>query len=132
GSRLIYRNPGFNSYGFLNARTAFLEAHPAYTTRVLAAYERARQWILANPEEAAQILADEAKLSLEVARLELFERTALDISPVPGQEQAAVLRAIIPIFVAEGQVKPGADVEAALNSLFAPQFIAEVANVAQQ
>lgn len=132
GSRLIYRNPGFNSYGFLNARTEFLEAHPEYTTRVLAAYERARLWILENPEEAAQILADEAKLSLEVARQELFERTALDIDPVPGQEQAEVLRAIIPIFVAEGQVKPGTDVEAALSSLFAPQFIAAVAEVAQQ
>lgn len=132
GSKLIYRNPAFNSYGFLNARTEFLEAYPEYTTRVLAAYERARQWILDNPEEAAQILADEAKLSLDVARLELFERTALDIDPVPGQAQADVLKAIIPIFVAEGQVKPGTDVDAALNSLFAPQFITEVAGVAQQ
>jgi sulfonate transport system substrate-binding protein len=126
GSKLIYRNPDFNSWGVLNARTAFLEAYPEYTKRVLAAYERARRWILDNPDEAAQILADEAKLSLPVAQKELAERTNLDISPVPGPAQAAVLEAVIPIFTAEGQVKPGTDVAAALKSLFAPQYIESV------
>jgi len=126
GSRLLYRNIDFNSYGFLNARTAFLSAHPAYARRVLEAYERARRWIIDNPDEAAQILADEAKLSLPVARHELAQRTVLEISPVPGPAQADVLRAIIPIFVAENQVKPGTDVEAALNSLFAPEYIESV------
>jgi sulfonate transport system substrate-binding protein len=126
GSRLLYRNPDFNSWGFLNARTAFTSAYPAYTERVLAAYERARLWILENPEEAAAILAEEAKLSLDVARLELSERMALDISPVPGPAQAAVLKEIIPIFVAENQVKPGTDVEAILAGLFAPQYIERV------
>jgi sulfonate transport system substrate-binding protein len=126
GSKLIYRNPSFNSYGFLNARSEFLSAYPDYTRRVLAAYERARLWIIANPEEAAQILADEAKLSLDIARLELFERTALNINPVPGAEQSAVLTEIIPIFVAENQVKPGTDVAAALSALFDPQYIESV------
>jgi sulfonate transport system substrate-binding protein len=126
GSRLLYRNIDFNSYGFLNARTEFLSAHPNYARLVLEAYERARLWIIENPEEAAQILADEAKLSLPVARQELFERTVLDMSPVPGAEQADVLRAIIPIFIAENQVKPGTDVEAALESLFAPEYIQSV------
>lgn len=127
GSRLLYQNIDFNSYGFLNARTAFIEQHPAQVERVLAAYERARLWILANPDEAAQILADEAKLSLPVAKRELADRTVLTGSPVPGETQAAVLREIIPIFVAEQQVKAGTDVEAALNELFAPQFIQKLA-----
>jgi sulfonate transport system substrate-binding protein len=126
GSKLIYRNIDFNSYGFLNARSAFLSAHPTYARLVLEAYERARRWILENPEEAAQILADEAKLSLPVARQELFERTVLDMSPVPGAEQAEVLKAIIPIFIAENQVKPGTDVEAVLEELFAPEYIQSV------
>jgi sulfonate transport system substrate-binding protein len=127
GSKLIYRNIDFNSYGFLNARSAFIQAHPTYVGRVLTAYERARQWILDNPDEAAQILADEAKLSLPVAKLELAERTVLTTSPIPGEEQAAVLREIIPIFVDENQVKAGTDVEAALKSLFAPQFMQNLA-----
>ena len=51
---------------------------------MLTQYERARQWIQENPDEAAQILADEAKLSLDVAKKELVERTVLDHQPDPG------------------------------------------------
>ena len=126
GSKLIYRNIDFNTYGFLNARAAFVEAYPEQTRRVLAAYERAREWILAHPDDAAQILADEASLSLDVAKRELVERTVLTTSPVPGEEHATVLRRLIPIFTGENQVKPGTDVEAALKALFAPQFIQSV------
>ncbi|MDP9368945.1 MAG: aliphatic sulfonate ABC transporter substrate-binding protein [Chloroflexota bacterium] len=126
GSRLLYRNIDFNSYGFLNARTDFLEKYPAETQRILAAYERARQWILEHPDEAAQILAEEASLSIDVAKRELVERTVLTTSPIPGEEQAAVLREIIPIFEAENQLSPGADANAALAELFAPQFIQAV------
>jgi sulfonate transport system substrate-binding protein len=126
GSTLLYRNIDFNSYGFLNARQDFLEKYPDYVTRVLVQYERARQWILDNPDEAAQILADEAKLSLEVAKKELFERTVLTESPIPGETQTAVLKEIIPIFVAENQLQPGADAEKALAELFAPQFITAI------
>ena len=124
GSKLLYRNIDFNTYGFLNARTDFLDNYPDYVTRVLAQYERARQWILEHPDEAAQILADEAKLSLDVAKRELFERTVLTTSPGPGPEHAAVLERIIPIFVSENQLQPGADANAALAELLAPQFIA--------
>lgn len=127
GSKLIYRNIDFNSYGFLNAREAFLKEHPDYVARVLKQYERARTWILENPDEAAQILADEAKLSLEVAKKELVERTVLTGSTTPGDEHAAVLRAIIPIFQAENQVKPEVDVEAELKALLAPQFAQQLA-----
>lgn len=127
GSRLLYRNIDFNSYGFLNARTEFISAYPQHTELVLAQYERARQWILDNKEEAAQILADEAKLSLEVAKQELFERTVLDESPIPGEAQHAALTAIIPIFTAENQVKEGTDVAAVLDKLFNTKFIEAVA-----
>lgn len=127
GSKLIYRNIDFNSYGFLNVRSAFVQQYPSYVTRVLQQYERARQWILANPDQAAQILADEAKLSLPVAKRELVDRTVLTESPVPGDKQTAVLKEIIPVFVAENQVKAGTDVDAALKGLLAPQFIQPLA-----
>jgi sulfonate transport system substrate-binding protein len=126
GSRLLYRNIDFNSYGFLNVRSDFLKDHPAETERVLTQYERARKWIQDNPDEAAQILADEAKLSLDVAQRELVERTVLTNDPVPGAEHVAVLEAIIPIFTAENQVKPGTDVEKALTELLAPASIEAV------
>lgn len=132
GSRLIYRNIDFNSYGFLNARTEFLEQHGDYVEIVLAQYERARQWILDNPDEAAQILADEAKLSLEVAKLELVDRTVLTESAVPGEAHHAALTAIIPIFTAESQVKEGVDVAAVLDELFNTTFIDKVLSQAGQ
>jgi len=126
GSRLIFRNIDFNTWGFLNAREEFLEKYPTYVTRILAQYERARQWILENPEEAAQILAEEADLSLEVAQRELFERTVLDINPIPGDEQKEVLTRIIPIFEAENQLSPGADAAKSLDELIDPQFISQI------
>jgi sulfonate transport system substrate-binding protein len=126
GSKLLYRNIDFNTYGFLNANEEFVTQFPELTSTVLQAYERARLWILENPEEAAQILAEEAKISSEVAQRELFERTVLDMDPVPGETHAEVLRAVIPIFVAENQVKPGTDVEAVLTELLAPETAASV------
>ena len=122
GSKLIYRNIDFNTYGFLNARSEFVAQYPQYTERVIAAYERARTWILENPDEAAQILAEEAGISLEVAERELFERTVLDIYPVPGEEHAEVLRAVAPILVDEDQVRPDTDVEAVIGELLAPEI----------
>ncbi|HKG34072.1 MAG TPA: ABC transporter substrate-binding protein, partial [Gemmatimonadales bacterium] len=126
GSKLLYRNIDFNTYGFLNANEEFITQYPDLTTTVLEAYERARTWILENPDEAAQILAEEAKISVEVAERELFERTVLDMDPVPGETHAEVLRAVIPIFVAENQVRPGTDVEAVLAELLAPESAASV------
>ena len=126
GSRLLYRNIDFNSYGFLNVCTEFITAYPQYTELVLQQYERARQWILDNPDDAAQILADEAKLSIDVAKRELIDRTVLTESPVPGEAQHTALTAIIPIFTAENQVKEGTDVAAVLDQLFNTKFIEAV------
>ncbi|MGI9252210.1 MAG: aliphatic sulfonates ABC transporter substrate-binding protein, partial [Thermomicrobiales bacterium] len=109
-----------------NGREAFLSQYPEVTEKVLAAYEQARQWIEANPEGAAQVLSDESKLPLEVATKVLTERTAVDIDPVPGAALTETLEAVIPIFVDEAQVKPGTDVQASLDTLFAPQFIEAV------
>jgi len=126
GSKLIYRNIDFNTYGFLNARIEFIEQYPAYVERVLTQYERARAWIQENPDEAATILSEEASLSIEVANKELDERTNLDIDVVPGEAQRAALEPVIPILESENQLQPGADVNAALDNLFAPQFATAV------
>ncbi|MDF3042295.1 MAG: aliphatic sulfonates family transporter, periplasmic ligand-binding protein, partial [Thermomicrobiales bacterium] len=126
GSTLLYRNIDFNTYGFLNANEEFIAQYPELTATVLEQYERARAWILENPDEAAQILAEEAKIAIEVAERELFERTVLDLDPVPGETQAEVLRGIIPIMIADNQVRPGTDVGAVLAELFAPEIAASV------
>lgn len=126
GSRLIYRNIDFNTWGALNAQASFLDEYPDLVTLVLVQYERARHWILENPKETAQILSEEASLSMEVAEKELVERTNLEIDPTPGETQAAVIERIIPILEAENQFIPGTDPEESLATLYRPEFIASI------
>lgn len=126
GSKLFYRNIDFNTWGFLNVRESFLNDHPGVVTRVLEQYERARAWILENPEGASAILAREAELTDEVAAVVLQQRTNLEIDPVPGDVQRAVLEVVIPIFEAEDQLQPGSDVQEALDTLFATDLISSI------
>ncbi|MFC8304300.1 aliphatic sulfonate ABC transporter substrate-binding protein [Specibacter sp. NPDC057265] len=117
GATLFYRNLDFNTYGFLNATESFLQNQPELAQTVVDAYEKARVWAAANPEETAQILADAAGLKPEVATTVILERSNLDVSGIPGDKQRAVLTKIGPTFVELGDVKSQADVDAALESL---------------
>jgi sulfonate transport system substrate-binding protein len=121
GARLLYRNVSFNTYGFLNVREEFLAKSPNEVRRVLAGYERARLWILANTTEAAKILADEAKVSLHVALLQLKLRTDLS-NPQPSSEHVKALQAAAPILLDEGLVKPGTDLPRVVSGLVDTQF----------
>lgn len=121
GSKLIYRNVAFNTYGFLNVREDFLARQPEAVKRVIASYERARKWIVANPAEAARILSDEAKVSLEVALLQIKLRTDLS-NPQPGSEHVKALQAASPILIDEALVKPGTDLNKVVTDLVDTQF----------
>ncbi|WP_460902810.1 aliphatic sulfonate ABC transporter substrate-binding protein [Paraburkholderia jirisanensis] len=115
GARLLYRNVDFNTWGFLNAREDFIKQYPDTLARVLKVYEKARQWIAAHPDEAAQILADDSKVSLAVAKLQLSRS---DFSkPQPGAQQIAALKAAAPILVQEQLVKPGTDLNHVIDAL---------------
>ena len=118
GTRLLYRNIDFNTFGTLNVREEFLTKYPQYVSRVLAQYERARLWIIANPDEAAQILADAGKIDLAVAKKQLTERTVLDKDAgAPGDKLKAALEAVVPILKDEKLVKADADPAGALAAL---------------
>jgi len=117
GSKLIYRNKDFNTYGFLNSREEFLKKYPETTKRVIELYERAKKWIQDNPDQAAQVLADDAQITLDVARRELFERMNFKTSGIPGEAHVAVLKAVIPIINAEQLANPGANVDKAVTDL---------------
>jgi sulfonate transport system substrate-binding protein len=129
GSRLIYRNVGFNTYGFLNVRQDFIEQQPTALKRVIAGYERARRWILANPSEAARILADAARVNLEVALLQLKLRTDLT-NPQPSIEHVKALQAAAPILLDEQLVRPGTDVDGVIRNLVDTQFARGLAGAA--
>lgn len=117
GTRVIYQNPDFNTWGVLSVDERFLEAQPDLVGTVLATYERARQWILDNPEEAVEILAREASLDPADAETVLLERTRVDVSLVPGQTQRAVFEVILPVLVSEAGVRSAEDGEQALEEL---------------
>jgi sulfonate transport system substrate-binding protein len=125
GSRLIYRNVNFNTYGFLNVREEFLARHPETVQRVIAAYERARQWTVANPAEAAKILAEEAKVPLQVALLQVKLRTDFS-NPRPSEQHIAALREAAPILQTEALVRPGTDVHRVIAELIDTKTAAPV------
>jgi len=121
GSTLLYRNVAFNTYGFLNVREDVLAKRPDDVRRVIAAYERARLWILANPSAAAKILSEEAKVSLQVALLQIKLRTDLS-NPQPSTEHVKALQAAAPILLDEQLVKPGTDLVRTIADLVDTKF----------
>jgi sulfonate transport system substrate-binding protein len=123
GTKIIYDNPEFNSYGFLNATEAFIAASPDIVQVVVDAYEKAREWALENPDETAEIFAEIAGIDLAIAQTVLTERTDLDIDPAPGDTQRAVLEFIGPVFVSAGTVATQDAVDDALDTLFNTEFI---------
>lgn len=122
GSRLIYRNLDFNSYGLLNANEEFLEQEPQVAQTVVTAYERALAWITENPDAAVQTLAAAAGIKPEIARQQLLTRTDLGIDPVPGEPQRAVLSRMVPLLVTDGLVRSEQEATTALATLFEPRF----------
>ena len=117
GSKLIYRNKDFNTYGFLNGREDFVKKYPETTKTLIRLYEQAKQWIVAHPDDAAKILADEAQLDITVAKRELNERMNFTVSGVPGDTVLGVLKAVVPIIKAEQLANPGANVDQAVTDL---------------
>jgi sulfonate transport system substrate-binding protein len=126
GSKIIYDNPDFNSYGFLNATEGFLAKSPDIAQVVVDAYEKAREWAVANPEKAAQILADVAGIDLSIANSVLLDRTNLQVDPTPGKAQTDVLKVIGPIFVTIGSVASQDQIDDALDSLYDTKYIDDV------
>jgi len=117
GSKIIYSNPSFNSWGVINARTEFLQGSPEIVETVLLQYQRARAWILENQAEAVELLAREAQLDADVAKKVLTERTNVAVSLIPGETQLAVFRIITPVLVAEGKIKSQEAADGALKTL---------------
>ncbi|MET3951349.1 aliphatic sulfonate ABC transporter substrate-binding protein [Arthrobacter sp. UYEF36] len=117
GAKLFYRNLSFNTYGFLNATESFLEARPQQAQAVVNAYEKARAWAAANPDETARILAEVAGLDLAVAKTVVLERSNLDVDPAPGEAQRTVLAKIGPTFVETGDVASQQQIDDAVASL---------------
>lgn len=119
-SRLLYRNPEFNSYGVLNVREEFARKYPGVVLIVLRSYEQARLWALKNPDGLKKVLIEESKLTAPVASLQL-QRTDLRSSSIGAPQKAAILAAA-QVLKKAGVIPPSTNPEAVVNSLIDPSF----------
>jgi sulfonate transport system substrate-binding protein len=126
GSKLFFRNADWNTYGVLNVRDEFAQRYPAIVDQVLAAYEKARKYAIAHPDELKGALAKEAHLGDPVA-LVVIGRTDIT-SGVIGEKQASAILAAGEVLKKGGIVKPDVDVNGVVKALIDPTFSARLPN----
>ncbi|NHQ60396.1 aliphatic sulfonate ABC transporter substrate-binding protein [Chlorobium sp. BLA1] len=115
GFRAIYRNPEYNSSGFLNTTEAFAAKYPEVVARVVRIYEMVRKWAIRHPDELAEIYADETGISLPVAQLIISQ---IDLSrPLPNRSDLKILMDAAPLLEAEKLIKQGTAVERVVGDL---------------
>lgn len=124
GAKLLYRNIGFNSFSVLNVKEDFAKQSPEAIEAVIKAYEQARKWAKANPDKVAALLAQESKLPLPVAKLQL-SRTNFDQN-IPSASQAQALKRSGRILTEEDLVRKGTNVNQVVDQLLDPRFAQKV------
>jgi sulfonate transport system substrate-binding protein len=121
---LFLRDHDKNTYGTLNVRSEFAEQHPEVVEKVIEVYEKARKWVVENPEEAAEILAKEADMPVEVARKSLERNDFSD--PIPGAKQIESLQAAGKVLQSEKVIKENVDVEKIVKELIIDRYSKKV------
>jgi sulfonate transport system substrate-binding protein len=116
GAKLFYRKADANTWGILNVREQFLKDNPQIVQRVLATYEEARKYALANYDELKQALVVATKLPDVVADKQLKERTELTHSRIGAPQRESILAAGLALQQA-GVIDAKVDVKAALDQL---------------
>ena len=124
GAKLLYRNIGFNSYSVLSVKDQFSKSSPEAIEAVIQAYEKARKWAKANPDQLAELLAREAKIPLNVAKLQL-SRTNFDQN-IPSSKHVSALQKSGKILTEESLVRNGTNVNQVVNQLFDAKFAKKV------
>jgi len=124
GSRLFFRDPDLNTYGFLNVREDFAKNHPDLVERVLTVYETARKWSLAHPDELRAIVAKGAKVTDAVAAKTL-ERNDLS-SGIIGAKQREAIVAAGDVLKESGVIPADTDIGKTADQLIDPQYILRV------
>jgi sulfonate transport system substrate-binding protein len=123
GARLFYRNKAANTWGILNVREEFLKNHPDLVKRVLAVYEEARKYSLANYAEEKKAFQAATKLSDAIADRQLKERTAITFNKIGPEQRDSILQAGLALQKA-GVLKAEVDVKKAVDDLIDAQYVA--------
>jgi sulfonate transport system substrate-binding protein len=104
----------------LNTREDFAAQHPDLVLRVLAAYEKARAFAIANPGELKKTIVVQAKLTDAVAERQLT-RTDLSTAAI-GERQGKTIEAAGVALQQAGVVPADVNVPAVAASLIEPSF----------
>ncbi len=116
GARLFFRKPEANTWGILNVREEFLKDHPDLVRRVLAVYEEARKYSLADYNEVKRVFIAATKLPEAVVDKQLKERTELTHSRIGAPQRESILAAGLALQQA-GVVPANVDVKATVDAL---------------
>jgi sulfonate transport system substrate-binding protein len=122
GARLFYRNKAANTWGILNVREEFLKNHPDLVKRVLAVYEGARKYSLANYAEEKKSFQAATKLSDAIADRQLKERTTITFNKIGPEQRDSILQAGLALQKA-GVLKADVDVKKAVDDLIDAQYV---------
>ena len=122
GARLFYRNKDANTYGILNGREEFLKTYPELTRRVLAVYENARKYCLANYDDEKRAFIEATKLPGAVVDIQLKERTDLTFNRIGAPQRDTILKAGLALQQA-GVIPGNVDVKKSLDDLIDDRFV---------
>ena len=120
GARPFFRKAEANTWGILNVREQFLKEHPDAVRRVLATYEEARKYALANYDDLKKSFIAVTRLTDAVADKQLKERTELTHSRIGAPQRESILAAGLALQQA-GVIDPKVDVKASLDALIDDQ-----------
>lgn len=116
GAKLFFRKPDANTWGILNVREEFLKTHPQIVQRVLAVYEEARKYSLANYDDLKKTFIGVTKLPESVVDKQLKERTELTHSKIGVPQRESILAAGLALQQA-GVIAASVDVKATVDAL---------------
>jgi len=122
GARLFYRNADANTYGILSTRIEFLRDHIDLVKRVLAVYETARKYCLANPADVAASFIAATKLPKPVVDKQLNERTDIKNGHIGAPQRDSILQAGIALQKA-GVIPANVDVAKATSDLIDDSYV---------
>jgi sulfonate transport system substrate-binding protein len=120
GAKLFFRKPDANTWGILNVREQFLKDHPDIVRRVLAAYEEARKYSVANYDDLKKAFIGATRLPETVVDRQLKERTELTHSRIGAPQRESILAAGLALQQA-GVIDAKVDVKATLDALIDDQ-----------
>jgi sulfonate transport system substrate-binding protein len=116
GAKLFFRDPAANTWGILNVREQFLKDYPELVRRVLATYEEARKYSVANYDDLKKTFIAVTKLPDSVVDKQLKERTDLRHNRIGAPQRESILAAGIALQQA-GVIDAKVDVKATLDAL---------------